>query len=85
MSRATARRVVPISMPADLAVWLWTILVHGMPGRPYNVGSPDDLSIGELAHAVAATLAPGKAVRIALPPRPDVLRRATCPTRLARR
>ena len=57
---------------ADLAVWLWTILVHGKPGRPYNVGSPDDLSIGELAHAVAATLAPGKAVRIALPPRPDV-------------
>jgi dTDP-glucose 4,6-dehydratase len=57
---------------ADLAVWLWTILVHGAPGRPYNVGSPDDLSIGELAHEVGATLAPDKAVRIALEPRPGV-------------
>lgn len=54
---------------ADLAVWLWTIFVHGVPGRPYNVGSPDDLSIEELAHGVADLLAPEKAVHIALPPK----------------
>ena len=38
---------------ADLAVWLWTLLVRGRSGRAYNVGSDEAVSIRELADAVA--------------------------------
>ncbi len=38
----------------DLAVWLWAVLLAGESARIYNVGSPADLSIREVAEAVAA-------------------------------
>jgi len=38
---------------ADLAVWLWTLLVRGQIGVAYNVGSEEAVSIQELADAVA--------------------------------
>ena len=37
---------------ADLAEWLWTILLRGEHARPYNVGSSESISIFDLAHRV---------------------------------
>lgn len=37
---------------ADLAIWLWTMLLRGEAGRIYNVGSPEEISIGDLARTV---------------------------------
>ncbi len=39
---------------ADLAVWLWTILLSGKTGQAYNVGSPAAVSIAQLAHLVSS-------------------------------
>jgi dTDP-glucose 4,6-dehydratase len=38
---------------ADLAVWLWTLLLSGKNGAAYNVGSPEAISIADLAHLVS--------------------------------
>jgi len=38
---------------ADLAVWLWTVLLRGNTLRPYNVGSEVSISISNLAKVVA--------------------------------
>lgn len=38
----------------DLAVWLWTLLLRGRPGRAYNVGSDQAVTIEALARSVAA-------------------------------
>jgi len=43
---------------ADLAVWLWTILLRGPALEPLNVGSEEAISISELAHRVVALLNP---------------------------
>lgn len=55
---------------SDLAVWLWTILFRGAPGRAYNVGSPTGVSIGELAREVGVVLGSPHPVEIAMSPRP---------------
>jgi len=39
----------------DLIYWLWTILVLGRPGRMYNVGSDQSISIKDLANLVASS------------------------------
>ena len=56
---------------ADLAIWLWNILVHGESG-PYNVGSDQEISIRDLASAVAGVLDARHPVRIAGIPVPGV-------------
>jgi dTDP-glucose 4,6-dehydratase len=59
----------------DLADWLWTILLLGVHGRPYNVGSEEMVSIASLARRVQELVAPQSEIRIAqepgegLPPR----------------
>ena len=50
---------------ADLAIWLWTILVKGGSCRPYNVGSSEEIRIADLANTVAETMRPGTPVEIA--------------------
>ncbi len=47
---------------ADLSAWLLTLLVRGTPGRPYNVGSDQSITVRELAQRVADAVAPGKPV-----------------------
>lgn len=48
----------------DLAVWLSTLLEHGVAGQAYNVGSDVEISIHDLAALVVSALAPAKPVRI---------------------
>jgi nucleoside-diphosphate-sugar epimerase len=55
---------------ADLAIWLWTILLRGESCRLYNVGSDADVSISELAGRVVAIVAPGISVTTARKPVP---------------
>jgi nucleoside-diphosphate-sugar epimerase len=50
---------------ADLAVWLWTMLFRAPALVPLNVGSAHDVSILELAQAVATTLNPQTEILVA--------------------
>ena len=56
---------------ADLAIWLWTILLKGHSCRAYNVGSETDLSIAELARLVAVAVEPSVEVIVARQPGPQ--------------
>jgi len=38
---------------ADLAIWLWVILMRGKAGRSYNVGSMHEITIAHLASLIA--------------------------------
>lgn len=53
---------------ADLAVWLWTILLRGQSCRAYNVGSEADRRVQQVAEQVAAVCLPLGAVRRACDP-----------------
>ena len=48
----------------DLAVWLLTILKKGSPGRAYNVGSEEPISIGALAELVRDIISPKSKIHI---------------------
>lgn len=53
---------------SDLVRWLWTLLESGTPGRCYNVGSGDAVSIAGLARRCAALRTPALPVHVAEPP-----------------
>ena len=41
---------------ADVAAWLWAVLINGQPGRAYNVGAEESISILGLAERVCSIL-----------------------------
>ncbi len=41
---------------ADLAIWLWTILLRGETRRAYNVGSERETNIADLARLISASV-----------------------------
>jgi nucleoside-diphosphate-sugar epimerase len=49
---------------ADLAVWLLVLLARGNPGRAYNVGGDQAISLVELVRVIRDTVAPGAAIDI---------------------
>jgi nucleoside-diphosphate-sugar epimerase len=55
---------------ADLAAWLWTILLRGAGNRPYNVGSSQPITIAETAAEVARAIGEKTVVSIAQQPVP---------------
>ncbi len=55
---------------ADLAAWLWTILARGRSCRPYNVGSDEPVTVGELARETAGIVGPDVGVEIGRRPVP---------------
>jgi nucleoside-diphosphate-sugar epimerase len=52
---------------ADLAAWLWTILLDGADGGVYDVGGEEEVSILELARRVERVLGATAGVRCARP------------------
>lgn len=57
---------------ADLAEWLWTILLKGEHARPYNVGSDEAISIHDLALKVRACAGTDNPIAIQESPNPAV-------------
>ena len=48
----------------DLVEWLFAVLDRGVSGRPYNVGSPEGLSIRDLAEQVRMALNATNEIRV---------------------
>lgn len=59
---------------ADLVIWLMTIMCRGTSGRIYNVGSEEDVTIGELAQRIARLAPAPVSVQIARSAPPSAMR-----------
>lgn len=55
---------------ADMAAWLWAVLLKGRAGAAYNVGADAAISIADLAHRVCEVLGVSDHVRIMGTPDP---------------
>jgi len=55
---------------ADLAVWLWALLVRGKNERAYNVGSDEEVTIATLAQTVANVAGSPQGIQITQQPKP---------------
>lgn len=70
---------------ADLAVWLWTILLEGRAGAAYNVGSDEPVALADLSARVARLLGSTQGVEIrGAPVPPTAIDRYVPDTGLAR-
>jgi dTDP-glucose 4,6-dehydratase len=58
----------------DLVVWLMTMLIRGVGGRAYNVGSDESVSIKTLAQRIAAPLGCSVEVKQAADPTKPIAR-----------
>ena len=56
---------------ADMAAWLWAVLLRGGVGRAYNVGSEESVSILNLARRVSTLIDSGVLVRTLQNPSPN--------------
>ena len=65
---------------ADLAAWMWTLLVRGERDRAYNVGAETPYSIADVASVTAETLRPGLTVKIAQRPAAGALMNSYVPS-----
>lgn len=65
---------------ADLAHWLWVMLLEAPSGRAYNVGGSEAISIGDLAHRVNRVLGGRGEVRVAQSPRVGATPQAYLPS-----
>jgi len=57
---------------ADMAAWLWAVLIRGQPGRAYNVGSEEGLCILDLAERISNILGSNLDVSTRQQPQPGV-------------
>jgi nucleoside-diphosphate-sugar epimerase len=57
---------------ADLAIWLWHLLMRAQLGRAYNVGSSEAISIAELARTVARCVTPNATITLGRAPDPGL-------------
>lgn len=57
---------------ADMAAWLWAVLLRGRSGRAYNVGADESISIAELAKRVCRVLNHAPRIVVQQQPRPGV-------------
>ena len=80
--RGDGRTVRSYLYAADLALWLWTILLEGRTGAAYNVGSDEPVALGARAARVAELLGPAAGVETGGAPAP--IDRYVPDTRLAR-